>query len=159
MAVTGTLTVTFQDEKGRKATASVNVPSTQNPADAGFLTNVADVVGAMHDLTDCRIVGIQLSVPIALPVGLRTSPVAGSDVEEKAAFRYASADPFYSGFEIPGYNESANLPNSAQLDPANEDVDTLNATIIAGPFRTTHGEDLTEAIEAYQTFSNRGKQR
>lgn len=160
MPLQATVSVVYRDEKKRKGQTQLNIPpATAAVLQAPFLASLDDAILSMHDLTDCEIIGAHLSIPLTLPVGLRAAPLAGSDVEEKLTMSFATADPFYSSMSIPGYNESANLPGSAKVDIANEDVDQLIATVVGGGFTNNQGADLVEFVDGYQSFNNRGKSK
>lgn len=160
---------TFKDAKGKTATTEVKVPLTFD------LANVIEFVGALaiiyNTLTKGQIVAITIGVAINMAglVGLRTAPLADSDVEEKASFGFVTDAGFPTGFELPTFNEDYLIAGSRDVDLTDPDVIDLTEAILLGisttpgPVTVTpsdaHGDDIDLFSYGYEVFMASGRRK
>lgn len=110
----------IKDGKGKVATTELNLPSTVT------LTNWTVFAGQMalliNDIITGAITRIGLVASVTLPVGLRATPGANSDVEEGARFQYKTTNGFFTAMRLPTFDEQFVLPGTATVDIADTDV-------------------------------------
>lgn len=118
MAVVSVLSYQFTDADGNKKTLPVYVPASATLAN---LQAFSDALAALlDDHTDAQITAISATVGLTTPGGLKSEPVAGSNVQEGALLSFGLAASNYThGMFIPGF---------AQADFTGSEVDDENIT-------------------------------
>lgn len=155
-----TILVTIKDAKNKDSTMEVNLPSTVT------LANVSIFAIALAALIEPLIKGqitrvaIALNLPAAL-TGLRTAPLAGSDVEEGAKFVFNTTGGFITSTRIPTFDESKIASDSRLVDTSDTDVGAFIVTMTDGLVaaggaepvdkRGADVETLESALEAFQS--------
>lgn len=157
------LIYTIKDAKGAKSTFTVNFPDSVN---IDVLKTFAGSTAALvDDLIKGQIVDIGIGMTVALPGGLKASPVATADVEEKARFQFTAASGAITGFSLPTYDETFTIAGSGNVDTANATVDTFVDRILEGQTvlavnvspSDDRGSDITGLSSARESYaSSRG---
>lgn len=120
----------IRDEKGATSLMQVNLPSGTALADVIlFAQQMAPLVEALITGAITRI-GIALTV--ALPGGLRSNPLSGSDVEEGGRFQFKTDGGFYTSTRVPTFDESFVTAGTAEIDTAAGAVASFVASMLAG---------------------------
>lgn len=151
---------TIQDAKGAKSTMKINFPQA---ADIAVLKDFVTTTASMIDaLIKGKIVDAGIGLAVALPGGLKASPLADSDVEEGARFSWRTALNTIPAFRMPTFDEAFISPGSRAVDTTDGTVDAFVQRVIAG--RTVgltnvspsddHGEDITALDAARESFSS-----
>jgi len=160
---------TIKDAKGKTATTEVKVPLTIALANA--LAFAAAMAVLINNLTKGAIVAISLviNVNIASIVGIRTTPDADSDVEEKVSFGFLTDAGFPTGLDIPTADEVIFVTGSRDVDLTNTDViDFTEAMLLGlsttpGPVVVTptdaHGDDIDIYSYGYELFAASGRRK
>ena len=139
-----TLTYSIQDIKGKKSRFGINFPETsdipltgsyspygvdQAPND-GFASSTAALIIPM---ILGRIVGASLRIRVNLTgAGLKTSPVANTDVEEGAKFSWRSTVGAPTVFRVPTFLEQYGLSTGTAVDTNDADVNAFVQRILQG---------------------------
>lgn len=123
-----------QDEKGKTSTTTINLPSAVAFADATLFA--AELAKLINPLIGGAITRIGIAFTVALPAGLRASPLANSDVEEGARFQFSTTNGFFSGMRIPTFLESF-------ITAGTKDVDLTDTDVAAFVAAMRDGIDLT----------------
>lgn len=160
---------TVKDAKGKTATTEVKIPTTFN------IANIIEFAGALAVIINALIKGQIVAISIVATinmsdlVGLRTSPLADSDVEEKASFGFSSDAGFDSGLMLPTFNEDFFVAGTRDVDLADAAViDFTEAMLLGistspGPVVVTpsdaHGDDLDLFKYGYEVFMASGRRR
>lgn len=160
------LVYTVRDAKGKEATTEIKIPLTIS------LANAINFAGAMailiNDLTKGAIVNISIiaTVDLSSLVGLRTTPLADSDVEEKGAFGFITDTGFPTAVNLPTFDETFVVAGSDIIDlTATEVIDFTEAMLLgitAGVLVEpvdAHGDDVDLFSYGYERFRSSGRRR
>lgn len=124
------------DAKNEVSTCEVNVPAAITFANVGIFA--AQMALLINPIITGAITRIGVAFTVTLPGGLRTTPVAGSDVEEGAKFQFRTAGNFFTGLRLPTFDETLIQSNSRAIDLEDADVAAFIDAM-------TDGIDLTGA--------------
>lgn len=103
--MTDIISMGFLDDAGKRRTLPLTVPS--GYTDAQLQTFIDGYIGAMDDVTDCQIVDVSVSKSFTLPGGIKSSPVAASEVRQGALLGFTCADTNYrASFFVPGWKQA-----------------------------------------------------
>lgn len=158
----------FEDEAGKTGGTSINLPAATTAANAALAAQAAAKL--IDELTDARISGITLSLPVTLPAGLKSSPVDGSRVGVGALFAFRTALNHITRMIIPARKESIVVDGTDEIDindagpvaaflsemQAGLDLTAVSGTGTVSP-TDTRDEDITALDDAYETIG--GKRR
>lgn len=153
---------TYRDAKGETGRNEISFPVA---VDIGvlqaFLSSTALLIDAV---TRCQIInaGIGLEINLAAIGGLKTAPIAGSDVEEGAVFTFGTSADSLTRFRIPGFDETFVDDTSRAVDIAATAVDALVDRITAGHTvgltnvspSDQYGNDVTSLYSARESFQS-----
>lgn len=120
----------IEDAKGQVSTMTVNVPATTDFADVGAFA--AGMAGLINALITGVITRIGVAFTVALPGGLRTVPVAGSDTEEGALFQFRTELGNYTSTRLPTFDETLIQSNSRAVDTEDADVTAFITAMVTG---------------------------
>lgn len=161
---------TIVDEDGKESTTEVKIPSTS------LFTNAVIFAAEMAQLIDPLIRGIIRRIGVAFLVdmsgitGLKTTALAGADVEEGARFQFLTVGGFPTSLRLPTFDEAFIIPATDQVDLADTDVAAFTTAMVsginlvpAGGTGTTQPNDardedivsLTSALESFQSTRKR----
>lgn len=158
MPITWENSYTLEDEEGKKSVVSLHLPGGTLQADAvGFAEDMAELI---DNLTGAKITRIALCLIVDLPVGLKASALAESEVEIGARFGFADANAFRTSVRIPSFLLAKLVAGSNAVDQTDADViafvnameDGLTPIATLVEPSTNRGDDivdLTTAIEAF----------
>jgi hypothetical protein len=151
------LSITLLDADGR--TASLPIYATFNDASvtlADLISNATALASLVDAITDAQPVNISLSLEIA-PTGVKTEPVALSDVEEGGLFSYALTTPAGKSYGqwIPGIMQSL---VSLDVIPNTGDVLTWTSAMISPAGTMQYTNDLWSSVFA-SLKGDAGRQR
>lgn len=160
MTIGFSIIYSIRDEKGRVSTTEVRVPA------ATPFAEVVEFGGAMALLIDPLISGqitrIGLVFDYTLIGGIKTAPVAGSDVEEGARFSFLTENNFPMRMRLPTFLESLIVPGTKLVDTADTDVATFITAMtegidLAGVLgivepSDSREEDVVSLVEAVEQF-------
>lgn len=160
---------TVKDAKGKTATTEIKIPTTFNMA------NIVQFAGALAILINALIKGQIIAISIIATInmsglsGLRTAPLADSDVEEKASFGFSTDAGFDTGLMLPTFNEDFLVSGSRDVDLADAAViDFTEAMMLGistspGPVVVTpsdaHGDDIDLFRYGYEVFMASGRRK
>lgn len=118
------LSATVQDERGIKANVNAHVFIDPAQTVTAIDTALAAWVVALDAITGGQVIRNSASIIPALPGGIKSAPVAGSEVEEVATFDFTqSGTPYHYGNVVPSFLES--------LETAAHKPDLTNAAVLA----------------------------
>lgn len=151
--------ITLQDAKGERT--SVPIYMVYDPATAtlsSMLAYLATTLGYLDPITDGQIVSHRLTLEVSLPTsGIKTAPVAASDVEETGLFTYLTDAPVKRAFgqDIPAIPDSK--VSGSNIIQSDTDVTnwTGRASATGATFRWTNADylaGLTTVRAAKKTF-------
>jgi len=159
--------VSFADEAGKSGSTSFNVPSATTAANAAF---AAQEYAKLADLlSDAKITGLTMSLPVSLPAGLKAAPVDGARIGVGALFQWLTALGNRTKMIIPARKEAIITDDTDVVDVAHVDVANFIAEMTAGLDLTqvggagtvaptdTRNEDVASLEDAYETIG--GKRR
>lgn len=160
------LVYTIRDEKGKEATTEIKIPLSIS------LANAINFAGAMAVLINALVTGaivnisIIATVDLSSLVGLRTSPLAGSDVEEKGAFGFKTDVGFPTSVQLPTFNEDfviagsdlIDLTDAAVIDFTEAMLLGITAGVLVEPV-DAHGDDIDLFEYGYERFRSSGRRR
>lgn len=140
-------TITLQDADGDQASLPLYV--TYDDATATLSSLAAYMAARVADLdaiTDAQIVKQSLLLQNALPGGIKTSPVAGSDVERTGLITFNLLTPSGKayGMDIPGFKSSKFSGDAINL--ADADVSTWTTNMISTSGTMKHLNDLWSSV-------------
>jgi hypothetical protein len=142
-----TVSFTFVDETGSKANMEFYAPIATAIA---TVRSEADTLGtAIAALTGCALVGRSISVGAADTTVFGGG--AGSRVENKGLFQFATAVPSYSRVQLPSIRPAFLTPEGRIQEDATE-VAAFTAAVIAGAWSDNRGAAITALAKAYQRF-------
>ena len=125
------LTWTIRDAKGKTSVAKMNMP------DSADIAIAKTFIGSTAQLIDPLIKGQITELGIGLSVdlpgsGLKTAPLADSDVEEGARFNWTADSGAKTNFRIPTFDEAKMVSGTILVDTADTDVDAFVQRVLAG---------------------------
>jgi len=146
------LSLKIGDDAGKSKTLPVFFTSSVTPA------NIQTFLTAFAPLADAVIDGIiesaSLTLDLALPGGLKSSPVEDSTVRRGAVESFANPSRFAWSLYVPSF--SLTKITGGNIDIADADVVAFNAAYVtgAGGFTPSNGEglDLTAMLHAAESF-------
>lgn len=160
---------TVKDAKGKTATTEVKIPTTFN------IANIIEFAGALAIIINALIKGQIVAISIVATInmsglsGLRTSPLADSDVEEKASFGFQTDAGFDTGLMLPTFNESYFITGSRDVDLTDPDVIDFTEAMLLGISTSpgaivvtpsdAHGDDLDLFDYGYEMFMSSGRRK
>lgn len=158
MAELFNVSMSVLDDDGNTTSYAVKVP-------AGTLT-LAEIrefaqefCAAVDLVTEVQITSLRVSLEAALPAGIKSSPVASSNIQEGALFSFIAADTSYKyGSRVPGFDQSKFV--GREVDDTDTDVQAfLNAMILGLDASGTtvqpsdnYANDLTAYAKAIKSF-------
>lgn len=137
MAVVNVLSYQFTDADGGKKSMAVYVPATATLANLQLFSDA--LAALIDDHTDAQITGISATVGLTTPSGLKSEPVAGSNVEEGALLAFTLA--------ASNYGWSVFVPGWAEADFADKAVISENITDLIAQFVTGSNSVLPTSRE------------
>lgn len=151
----------IRDAKGKKSTTTMNFPIASDQAVlVDFLKTTAQLI---DPLIKGQIIGIGAGIVVDLPgSGLKTAPLADSDVEEGARFNWLASSGALTNFRIPTFDEAKMVTGTPDVDTADGDVDDFVQRMRAGKTDTLvnvspsddRGSDITELESARESFTS-----
>lgn len=160
---------TIKDAKGKTATTEVKVPTSFD------IANIVEFAGALavifNALIKGQLVAISIVATISMSglVGLRTAPLADSDVEEKASFGFTTDAGFDTGLMLPTFNEDFLIAGTRDVDLTDAAVIDLTEAMLLGistnpgPVVVTpsdaHGDDVDIFRYGYEVFMASGRRK
>lgn len=122
--VTAQFSATIQDEAGIKATVIAHALISDASTVAVLDTALNAWISALDGITGGRIIRSAARVLPALPGGIKSAPVAGSEVEEVVTFDFTQSGlAYHYGNTVPAFLET--------LETADHKPDLANAAVIA----------------------------
>lgn len=154
MAVAWDLQFTIRDAKAQISRMKIHVPSTSTIANISAY--VSAIAADLDAITDGLLVSAEVNVKIALPGGLKTAPVAGSDVESGALFSFRDTLGLTSRTRVPTFKQSMVSATSRAVDTANSFVTNFVNKMVIGansilPCSRVES-DLTSLISAKEQY-------
>lgn len=152
----------IRDSKNKSGTSTQSFPIA---ADIAVLQDYARGMGQFIDAVirgQIVAAGISLVIDIATIAGIKTAPLANSDVEEGADFTFNVSGGGNTGFRLPTFDEAFIVDGTNIVDTADPAVNDLIARVIAG--RTLgvinvspsniYGSDITALDSAIESFQS-----
>jgi len=156
----------FIDDKGKRASTAINVPT--GLTFAGAIEFAQDVAVLINNVTTCAVTAANITQPVDISgLGLAPSPGATADVEEKGVFQYTTAGGFKTSVAIPGWSDLLVVPGSDAIDLTDPDVIAFNGLMLNGITPAVYGiliepsdtreDDITALDYARERFRASGK--
>lgn len=157
----------FVDEAGKSGTTSFNVPTATTAANAALAAQAWALL--VDEITDARIVGLSMSLPVSLPAGLKSAPVDGARAGVGALFQFNTSGGHLTKMIIPARKEAIITDDTDVVDTADTDVANflsemqagLDLTAVSGTGTVSpcdsRNEDIVSLDDAYETIG--GKRR
>jgi len=151
MAVVSVLSYQITDADGNKKSLPIYVPASVTLANLQAYSDAT--VALLDDAIDGQVTDITALVGLTTPGGLKSEPVAGSNVQEGALLSFGLASSNYTfGMFVPAWAES-NFTGTEVID---ENVDDFIAQIVTGSNSTAptsrEGLDIDSYISGEKRF-------
>jgi len=146
------LTLIYKDADKDTAKQVLELDRNAITLSAPLITAVADLLVAADALTGAQIIGCYLSYDFAIGNGIKTAPVAGSDVgDERLVFQFAddASLNYLASTSVPAYDDSADILGTTAIDETHPDVVAFKDAILNGPFVTHSGLALQTFAKVY----------
>jgi len=159
MALTWELSLTLEDEEGKKSVVSLHLPGGTLQADAeAFAAAIALLIDV---LTGAKIIRIALALIVTLPGGLKANALAESEVEIGARFGFLDAQAFRTSVRIPSFLLAKLVAGSNAVDVTDADViafvdameDGLTPIATLVEPCTNRSDDITDLSTAIEAFT------
>jgi hypothetical protein len=140
---------------------SIELPFTCSTGLLADITSwLATITPSIDVVIEGQILKIRLSINIPLPVGLKSAPQAGSNLQETALFNEDATGTLYSyGVDMPSFKQS--LFVGGRVDSAAVDVigfeAVLHNAISNCKVTDKYGNALSATNRGYKTFRKYGK--
>lgn len=141
---------TLVDDDGAKSVHAMNLIRANTTPDVEAFA--AAMVPLLHALVDCSVQRYNIILPAyndAVALG-----AAGSDIERKAVFNFATDAGTVSSFALPGCKEAILATNKRDINLAHTDVLAYTAAMIGGLLSVDpvdyRGADIVSVLEAYK---------
>lgn len=156
--------VVVEDSKGKQSTINFNHPLS---VDLGALKSaIVSTVELIDAVITGKIISASIGVEVQLPFGLslKTTAIAGADVEEGVRFTFSTNGGAPTEFRIPTFSESF-LSEDGVLNASVTAVDNFVQRVLSGVTSglinvspsDAHGEDVTTYTAGLESFaSSRG---
>ena len=159
------LTYSVEDAKGKTGSFIMHFPdNTDIPGligDGVFAQTTAQLIDPLIDgvIKDAgAVIGVDIS-----GLGLKTSAISGSDVEEGALFTFRSTEGAPTKFRLPTFDETYGLETGQAVDTSAPDVDSFIQRIINGDtqgattvrFADSRGNNVDNLVSAKDSFRRR----
>lgn len=125
-----TVLYSIQDEKGKTSTTEINLATATTFADADIMAGQMALL--IDDMITGAITRIGIVATVDLPVGLKATAAANSDVEEGARFQFRTANGFFSGLRLPTFDEAAIIAGTKNVDLTDADVAAFVTAMVSG---------------------------
>lgn len=154
----------FQDEAGKSSSTSINIPSATTAANAAFAAQAAALL--IDEMTDAKITGISITLPVTLPAALKDDPIDGARVNAGIRFQWNTAGGYLTACRIPARKEALVLDGTDVVDESATAVANFIAEMTAGLDLTavsgtgtvapsdTRGDDIVSLDEAVESFTS-----
>lgn len=121
MALAPKIIISVRDNKGKIATTEIKIPTGLDLANMiEFAQAIVQLVGA---ITTGTIVGVSIGIGVDLTgLGLSTTPLSTSDVEEKGVFQFVTEGGFYTTVAIPCWADGNTVSGSDAIDQSDTEV-------------------------------------
>lgn len=152
----GQLKIDYRDASGSQGSTIFHFPYDTLTS---VVITAADILSAaLNALSDAAIDGY--SITYTKREDTPATPTAGSRVEEKGNFVFATDNGRTSRFSIPAIVDSV-LNTSGSINKANALVIALVDAVVGGDliFASADGSDLTALLQAYQSFRKSSKRQ
>jgi hypothetical protein len=156
MAATNVVTFGIRDSKGKRSTVPVFFPTTFTVADLQAFVNA--FAPNLNSVIEGVIEGASLQLEMTLPGGLRTDPVANSDIEEGGNFAFTTPSRYKHTLRIPALSQA--LFSGESVTVVGNDLETLLQQMTGGVDNSGtqviptngHAEDLIALAASKKTF-------
>jgi hypothetical protein len=155
------LSATIQDAEGILATNKIYVDLDDTKTIAQLRTDGHSYLEALDNITDGQIIRAHVAVPIALGGTVKTSPVAGSNVESTGLFNFSQVSSAYKeGVDVPAIAQATIV--SGHIDLTNTDIQNwINFITVASSVVTVvskFNNVLQALLDALRTFRKHRRQ-
>jgi len=159
MALTWELSLTLEDEEGKKSVVSLHLPGGTLQADAEAFASAFALL--LDVLTGAKITRIALALIVTLPGGLKANALLESEVEIGARFGFIDAQAFRTSVRVPSFLQSLLVVGSNNVDQEQVDVAAFMSAITEGltPIATlvqpstNRGDDIVSLSTAIEAFT------
>lgn len=139
-------------------TSSVMVHVQDGEALADYVLGAQAIAALVDPIVDGQIVGISVNLPIALPGGIKTAPVANCEVQKGGNFTFAVDGRYQHGIRVPSLIPSLFVLDGINL--AHTDVEAFTDIIsdgTGGSFgdlipHNGHNEDILAVTKGVKSF-------
>lgn len=156
------LSLTVEDDDGE----IFAVPLYATAADTATIANIVTAAGAManlvDDVLDGKIIKVGVRLDLTLPVGLKGSAVAGSEIERTGLYNFSAANTKYDhGVDFPAMALTTLVSGTNQIDTADAAVVALvgEMTTPSGVLNWSdkYGNDISALKSGRKTFRKHRK--
>ena len=152
---------TIVDELGTEASSIAYVEVDPATALSALSTAVGAWAADMDPIIGGQITGLRLVVSVPVPGGLKSTPDAGSRVEQTGLFNFGTAvNARRYGVSVPSISDgkiAGGKINISDTDVA-AFIDLLKTAATAVGFSNSAGQEFTRAIDAVLAFRKRRRQ-
>lgn len=119
------------DGKGKQSTTEINLPGALSITEG--ITFAVEMAKLIDPLIRGAITRIGLAFLVDLPSsGIKSAPIADSDVEEGARFQFRTENGFQTGMRIPTFNEAKVNVGSDTVDISDAQVASFINAMLTG---------------------------
>lgn len=159
MALTWELSLTLEDEEGKKSVVSMHLPGGTLQADAEAFASAISLL--IDVITGAKITRIALALIVTLPGGLKSDALAESEVEIGARFGFIDAQAFRTSLRVPSFLQALLVTGSNSVDVEDSDVAAFVSAMTEGltPISTlvqpstNRSDDIVSMSTAIEAFT------
>lgn len=149
MAQTNLVSFSLIDDDGTTKSMPVYFDSSESVA--SIITTASDIATALDALSGAAITGISMTLSVAIPVGLKTAPVANIEAVRGALLGFNVDESNYRhSIFVPGAIEAAFTGRVVNL--ANVQVSNFVSVVGGGATTNPEGLDLQGVISGIKSF-------
>lgn len=145
-------TASWLDEDGDTSVMSGHLVAA---TEAAALTALQTMLTNADGLSLAKLVSVNLVLDVNISAWtLKAAPAADSDVEIGGRFVFTAVGGFRTTLTIPGFDKNTYSAVGGQI-PNVAPVSTFVSAVTVNDFSSSHYEDITALLEAYETFNGK----
>lgn len=122
---------------------------------ADFASATADIqalVAEIDTLILGKITGNTVTQDVALPGGLKATPVAGSDNEIKGRWIFGTAGAYRLRISLPSFDKDSFTVIGGDINAADVDVLAFTNLMLSAGWADSRYDDITSVLKGYEAF-------
>lgn len=146
------LSLTVEDGDGEIFAVPIYAIAADTATIANIITAAAAMANLVDDVIDGKIVKVGVRLDLTLPVGLKGSAVAGSEVERTGLYNFAATGTKYdAAIDLPAMALSTLVSGTNQIDPANTAVAALVSELVTPGGSLSWADKYGNSIDSLKT--------